>query len=45
MQQLTGDYPAAAASQQQVLELHRDLGNLNGQAYALNNLGVVQRGG
>ena len=43
MQQLTGDYPAAAASQQQALALFRDLGNLYGQAYALNCLGVVQQ--
>ena len=43
MQQLTGDYPAAAASQQQALALFRDLGDLHGQADALNCLGVVQQ--
>ena len=43
MQQLTGDYPAAAASHQQALELFRDLGDRLGQAYALNDLGIVQR--
>src|SRR5262249_13939267 len=40
---LTGDYPAAAASQQQALALCRDLGNLEGQAEALSCLGVVQQ--
>ena len=39
----TGDYPAAAASQQQALKLFRDFGERLGQAYALNDLGVVQR--
>ena len=32
LQQLTGDYPAAAASQQQALALFRDLDDLAGQA-------------
>ena len=41
MQHLTGDYPAAAASQQQALALFRDLGNLLGQAEALNRLGEL----
>ena len=39
LQQLTGDYPAAAASHQQALELYRDFGNLAGVADTLNNLG------
>ena len=43
MQQETGDYPAAAASQQQALALFGDLGFLLGQAYALNDLGLVQQ--
>ena len=43
MQRLTGDYPAAAASQQQALELFRDLGDRLGQASALNELGIVQQ--
>jgi tetratricopeptide (TPR) repeat protein len=38
---LTGDYPAAAASLQQALELHRDLGTRFGQAQALNSLGEL----
>ena len=41
MQQLTGDYPAAAASHQQALELFRDLGERLGQAEALNSLGEL----
>ena len=41
MQQLTGDYPAAAASHQQALELFRDLGDRHGQAEALNSLGEL----
>ena len=36
VQQLTGDYPAAAASHQQALELLRELGEPTGQAEALN---------
>jgi len=43
MQQLTGDHPAAAASLQRALALFGDLGDLHGQAYALNALGVVQQ--
>jgi tetratricopeptide (TPR) repeat protein len=43
VQRLTGDYPAATASQQQALALCRDLGNRQGQAEALNCLGVVQQ--
>ena len=35
------DYPAAAASHQQALELFGDLGNLVGQAEALNRLGEL----
>ena len=33
VQQLTGDYPAAAASYQQALALGRDLGDPLGQAW------------
>ena len=43
VQQLSGDYPAAAASQREALALSRDLGDLHGQAYALNCLAVVQQ--
>jgi len=43
VQQLTGDYPAAAASHQQALALFGDLGSRLGQAEALNRLGVVQQ--
>jgi tetratricopeptide (TPR) repeat protein len=43
VQQETGDYPAAAASQQQALTLSRDLGDLPGQAWSLNGLGLVQQ--
>ena len=42
-QQLMGDYPAAAASQQQALELCCDVGNQSGQAWAFNDLGIVQK--
>ena len=41
MQQLTGDYPAAAASHQQALRLSRDVGNRHGQAETLNSLGEL----
>jgi tetratricopeptide (TPR) repeat protein len=41
VQQLTGDYPAAAASHQQALELNRDDGNRLGQAETLNCLGEL----
>ena len=41
VQQLTGDYPAAAASLQQSLQLCRDLGSRLGQAEALNGLGEL----
>ncbi len=41
MQQLTGDYPAAAASHQQALQLSRDVGNRLGQAETLNSLGEL----
>ena len=43
MQLLIGDYPAATASQTQALQLYRDLGDRQGQAWALNNLGAVQQ--
>jgi len=41
LQQLTGDYPAAAASHQQALALFADLGHRLGQAEALNRLGEL----
>jgi tetratricopeptide (TPR) repeat protein len=41
VQQETEDYPAAAASHQQALELFRGLGNRLGQAEALNRLGEL----
>jgi len=41
VQQETGDYPAAAASHQRALALFADLGNLLGQAEALNRLGEL----
>jgi tetratricopeptide (TPR) repeat protein len=43
VQQLTGDYPAAAGSHQQALELFHDLGHRLGQAEALNRLGELSR--
>jgi tetratricopeptide (TPR) repeat protein len=41
VQQLTGDYAAAAASHQQALALCRDRGNQIGQAETLNCLGEL----
>ncbi len=41
VQQLTGDYPAAAANHQQALSLYRDLGQRHEQAEVLNNLGEM----
>jgi tetratricopeptide (TPR) repeat protein len=41
VQQLTGDYPAAAASHQQALATFREFGNQLGQAEALNGLGEL----
>ena len=41
VQQLTGDYPAAAACHQQALDLNRDIGNRLGQAETLNCLGEL----
>lgn len=41
LQRLTGDYPAAAASQQQALQLYRDLGHRKGEAAALSELGIL----
>jgi tetratricopeptide (TPR) repeat protein len=41
VQQETGDYPAAAINHQQALALFDDLGNLLGQAEALNRLGEL----
>ena len=43
VQRMTGDYPAAAASQIQALEMYRQLGNELGEANALNDLGIVQQ--
>ena len=43
VQELTGEYPAAAADQTQALQLFRHLGDRHGQACALNQLGTVQR--
>ena len=42
VQELTGDYLAAAASLTQALELFRDIGDRRGHAWALNQVGVVQ---
>ena len=44
VQQLTGDYPAAAASHQHASELCRELGEPLGQAEALNRLGELSLG-
>jgi len=41
VQQLSGDYTAAAASHQRALELFRDLGDRVGQAETLNRLGAL----
>ena len=41
MQQLTGDYPAAAACHRQALALCRDVGDRGGQAETLNSLGEL----
>ena len=43
VQQLTGDYPAAAASQGEALRLFRDIGDRRGQAWALMDLGMDQQ--
>ena len=43
MQRRAGDYPAAAASQRQVVGLCRQIGNRLGQAWALDELGMVQQ--
>ena len=42
VQQVAGDYPAAAAALSQALDLYRGLGDRLGEASALNRLGVVQ---
>ena len=42
LQQITGNYPAAAATLAQAVALYRDLDDLAGQVYALNHLGLVQ---
>lgn len=41
-QELNGDYPAAASSQDQARQLFHDLGDQRGEAWALNQLGLVQ---
>ena len=41
-QELTGDYPAAAASQTEALQLFRDIGDRHGQAEAAINLGELR---
>ena len=41
VQQLTGDYPAAAASHQEALKICRATGYQIGEAEALNNLGEL----
>jgi tetratricopeptide (TPR) repeat protein len=41
VQQLTGDYPSAAASCQRALQLFCDVGDRRGQADALNSLGQL----
>ena len=41
VQRLTGDYTAAAASHQQALALHRDLGSRLGEVETLNSLGEL----
>ena len=43
LQQLTGQYPAASASQNEALQLFREIGDRQGQAWALLQLAVVQR--
>ena len=45
VQHLTGDYRAAAASQQQALALFRELGDLHGQAGALTTRRLQQETG
>jgi tetratricopeptide (TPR) repeat protein/transcriptional regulator with XRE-family HTH domain len=42
-QELTGNYPAAAASQTEALRLFRDIGDRRGQAWALMDLGMDQQ--
>ena len=42
VQELTGDYAAAAASLTRAQQLSSDLGDRRGQAWALHQLGVVQ---
>jgi tetratricopeptide (TPR) repeat protein len=43
MQDLNGDYRAAAASATRALARYRELGDRSGQGNALNNLGLTQR--
>jgi len=43
VQRMTGDYPAATASQGQAVELYRQLGSRLGEANARNDLGLVQQ--
>jgi tetratricopeptide (TPR) repeat protein len=42
VQQLTGNYPAAATSLGQAVQVSRDFGDRHSQAWALEHLGVVQ---
>jgi tetratricopeptide (TPR) repeat protein/transcriptional regulator with XRE-family HTH domain len=42
LQQITGNYPAAAATLARAVALYRDLDDLPGQVYALNHLGLAQ---
>jgi hypothetical protein len=43
MHWLTGNYPAAAATARQALDLFRSIGHQSGQATALNALGAVHK--
>jgi tetratricopeptide (TPR) repeat protein len=43
MQRLTGNYPAAAASLRQALDLYRAHGDKRGEARALNDVGILQQ--
>jgi tetratricopeptide (TPR) repeat protein len=40
---LTGDYPAAAQSQEQALRIYRDLGQRGGEGQTLNERGTLYR--
>jgi tetratricopeptide (TPR) repeat protein/transcriptional regulator with XRE-family HTH domain len=43
LQQLTGDYPAAATTLAEAARLYQELGDRPSQTYALNHLGLVQQ--